>query len=635
MEKPLRAYARRRREDAGEPVLHPATRRLLQAEAAKLRPRGEARAGSFWGALMARWPRVGLAAAVCVALAVAVWNFLPDGGRSSAPMTMARNVETPTDFLTLGEELAAPARAGAVEPVERKEAEARLAAQSARTKGAAIEPLDRLNERASGFRGLAGEPAARETVKLNQAGTDFDALAGDGLARSDKRLADTRSYFALGSTMTFTNAGSYGVALDGGAQTWHFGTGALGGLMAGKSGDGSDRYYRFGSALYSRSNASGAGDRLSASTASAGRPTSVLFSDDFAQGRTGNASLLAAKQEVMESESLALRYRAPAGTVALGKESALGLATAQPASGPLAAGAKAKAGDAAILSEVAQVQATVAAGSENLFKEAQLAPEANSRPLPLATQLAPPPAPARAVAAPLDVALRPAAAPAPAVPSLTAAPAASFAARSGESGALAASTVRHRFARQSAAVETRVAQKDAAKADGAAAAAEPVLAVFDFEQSGGTVRVIDGDGSIYEGRTITTEFLSDEDSTAGQQSRRFAVRSAAPRQQREEPALVEELQSGTERMAVSTNATFRVSGTNRSSGRLVTFTGSLVSDSSVTNGRSITGVTLERQFRASDVDAGRTAAAPGLRVLGRLRVGLTNETPLFAVPAAK
>ena len=36
----LRTYARQRREDAGgSPELHPATRRLLQAEAASLRPR--------------------------------------------------------------------------------------------------------------------------------------------------------------------------------------------------------------------------------------------------------------------------------------------------------------------------------------------------------------------------------------------------------------------------------------------------------------------------------------------------------------------------------------------------------------------------------------------------------------------
>jgi hypothetical protein len=75
IEKTLKAYADRRREEAGAPLeLHPATRRLLQGEAARLGPKPKERAG-FWSNLVATFrSRVAstaillLLAGVCVAL---------------------------------------------------------------------------------------------------------------------------------------------------------------------------------------------------------------------------------------------------------------------------------------------------------------------------------------------------------------------------------------------------------------------------------------------------------------------------------------------------------------------------------------------------------------------------------------
>src|SRR5262245_15902987 len=91
IEELLRTYARKRREDAGEPLeLHPATRRLLQAEAAKLRPPEETPQRTLWSWLVLRWPRVAFAAAIVAVLAIAFWNGMPDRSQSSSPALLAK-----------------------------------------------------------------------------------------------------------------------------------------------------------------------------------------------------------------------------------------------------------------------------------------------------------------------------------------------------------------------------------------------------------------------------------------------------------------------------------------------------------------------------------------------------------------
>ncbi|HEU0008653.1 MAG TPA: hypothetical protein VFT34_02445 [Verrucomicrobiae bacterium] len=91
MDELLRTYARKRREDAGEPIeMHPATRRLLQAEAARLRPREATPRRTPWSWLLLRWPRVAFAVGVFALLAVAVWNWIPDRSPSSSPSLFAK-----------------------------------------------------------------------------------------------------------------------------------------------------------------------------------------------------------------------------------------------------------------------------------------------------------------------------------------------------------------------------------------------------------------------------------------------------------------------------------------------------------------------------------------------------------------
>src|SRR5713101_4059084 len=69
MDELLKSYAKKRRADAGAPLeLHPATRRLLQSEVARLRP-GRAPASSRWIHSLTRfWPIIGFSVSILVAL---------------------------------------------------------------------------------------------------------------------------------------------------------------------------------------------------------------------------------------------------------------------------------------------------------------------------------------------------------------------------------------------------------------------------------------------------------------------------------------------------------------------------------------------------------------------------------------
>src|SRR5205809_922369 len=97
MDQLLRTYARKRREEAGgPPELHPATRRLLQAEAAKLRPRTDPARRTGWTWLVAHWPRVAISAGLCAVLGVVVWNIVP--GRESSPSRMMLAQQKKTSF---------------------------------------------------------------------------------------------------------------------------------------------------------------------------------------------------------------------------------------------------------------------------------------------------------------------------------------------------------------------------------------------------------------------------------------------------------------------------------------------------------------------------------------------------------
>ena len=76
MDNLLKTYAKKRRGDAGAPFeMHPATRKLLQTEATKLRPKASERRESWFSTLLAFWPRYALAATVFVVLGLGAWTL--------------------------------------------------------------------------------------------------------------------------------------------------------------------------------------------------------------------------------------------------------------------------------------------------------------------------------------------------------------------------------------------------------------------------------------------------------------------------------------------------------------------------------------------------------------------------------
>src|SRR5262245_60687962 len=100
MEELLKAYARKRRQDAGAPLeLRPATRQLLQAEVKRSRPPPARPAGSRWTMLAALWPRVAFATVLFAGLGLVGWGILRSQhsarlAKSERALTLAKQ-ETP------------------------------------------------------------------------------------------------------------------------------------------------------------------------------------------------------------------------------------------------------------------------------------------------------------------------------------------------------------------------------------------------------------------------------------------------------------------------------------------------------------------------------------------------------------
>src|SRR3954470_9421274 len=76
IEELLKAYGKKRQADLGAPLeLHPATRKMLQAEAAKLRPGATTEKGGFVAMIWRFWPRFAIAGGVAVLLSFAIVNL--------------------------------------------------------------------------------------------------------------------------------------------------------------------------------------------------------------------------------------------------------------------------------------------------------------------------------------------------------------------------------------------------------------------------------------------------------------------------------------------------------------------------------------------------------------------------------
>jgi hypothetical protein len=88
----LRAAAKKRRDDAGAPLeLHPADRRLLQAEVAKRFAQPEPAPRSFATLVAQLWPRLAWGVGILAILGLSVWLLLPMPRQAKSKALLARN----------------------------------------------------------------------------------------------------------------------------------------------------------------------------------------------------------------------------------------------------------------------------------------------------------------------------------------------------------------------------------------------------------------------------------------------------------------------------------------------------------------------------------------------------------------
>jgi hypothetical protein len=98
LEKRLQEYARQRRESAGTPAMHPALRRLLQAEVRQQHGPGQPAPARPAGSWLARyWPRLVFACAVVAAVAGITVLVLPSGEKAGSTTTFAKLEDSKAD----------------------------------------------------------------------------------------------------------------------------------------------------------------------------------------------------------------------------------------------------------------------------------------------------------------------------------------------------------------------------------------------------------------------------------------------------------------------------------------------------------------------------------------------------------
>lgn len=575
MEDLLRTYARKRREDAGEsPEMHPATRRILQAEAAKLRPK-EATQRTPWAWLMLRWPRVAFAAGLFVLLAIAVWNGIPERRPSSL---LAKREEQPVALSR--------------------------ARDAGREKGAVEAELgDRFEQDKA-----APRPAQPEAVKLTERSLDEvrdNKLLREPAAQTDVKLKTEST--SLGSTLQKAPAG---------------------GLKDAET----DAAVRMENLATRRT--------LDA----------AATSPRFAGGPPANRPAPQSTSDISSGVNLPLAPKADAS----GKQGTLTYSA--PGSAPAVDS----------LSQLSVVKQTNAVA---LFKNPANPSLGAERLTTDYGRIAPP-------------AIVPPAAPSPSTTAGVAFDARNEAAKAGRADLEARkldgasnvslaerSQVRARVTntgevllvkkatgtallRQSVRFKRQAGLEESAPTK---AAIEPasggVLSTFEFEQDGDRVRLIDSDGSVYAGQFVNgveadkarfAEFWEAQNQPApagGAATRRANV-----------PDTSRSYVQSSGSAALTTNRVFRVNGTNRTSGQLVTIEALLSAGSEEAVNGLARGLTVVRPTSPPPATKpGAKAAVPAQvgaavvpadaqearHMVGVLRFGASNEMKLFAVPVAK
>lgn len=118
----LRAAAKKRRDEAGPPFeLHPATRRLLQGEAARKFPPAQTGSAALLATLGRLWPRLAWSLAILAVLGVAVWLLVPLPARND-PAALLASHEPTKEAPQAGEPIRPLSAAPASPPIQSKAA---------------------------------------------------------------------------------------------------------------------------------------------------------------------------------------------------------------------------------------------------------------------------------------------------------------------------------------------------------------------------------------------------------------------------------------------------------------------------------------------------------------------------------
>lgn len=112
LEQQLRDYAEQRRDAAGTPAMHPATRRLLQAEVKEQLADGAAASAAPAEGRFRFWPRLAFALGIIVMLCVVAVLLGPPGGKPKADFELAK-LQTTNAVAPTRRELVEPLRATA------------------------------------------------------------------------------------------------------------------------------------------------------------------------------------------------------------------------------------------------------------------------------------------------------------------------------------------------------------------------------------------------------------------------------------------------------------------------------------------------------------------------------------------
>ncbi len=205
IEELLRAYAQKRKDQFGDHfALHPANRRLLQAEVAKLRKENRTPASGWLALLSQFWLRAGLAFSILLVLGVTLW-WLNSGPKGTMELALQDTKETPRST-TASPAPASPAPAPTTAPASRAMEDEKLA-KAAPTRDAGnvrsrLEPSTEAKLKAStgeqsntefyAKRELAQNAPSEEMLEKQIVQQKKDALA-EGLARDTSTLARSRS----------------------------------------------------------------------------------------------------------------------------------------------------------------------------------------------------------------------------------------------------------------------------------------------------------------------------------------------------------------------------------------------------------------------------------------------------------